>query len=191
MVYAASWKISLHLWKASPPKWYCSCTFKRPFCRCQVDDFCIVWYEIERMDPKVMGHVVPSLKWVPGFNQNITGFCVCGSSTPSTCLQIVVLTEALRMGKAYLYPKYIFIPVKMNHSPFQYSQLSIKLLVGLLEEWCHIEDSVLVSLSNGLNRGRNKRDTVASKASIGAHWVPIREASECGQMNIHPSITGQ
>ena len=119
MVYAASWKISLHLWKASSPKWYCSCTFKRPFCHCQVDNFCIVWYEIERMDPKVMGHVVPSLKWVPGFNQNITGFCVCGSSTPSTCLQIVVLTEALRMGKAYLYPKYIFIPVKMNHSPFQ------------------------------------------------------------------------
>lgn len=29
-------------------------------------------------------------------------------------------------------------------------------------------------LSNGLNRGRNKRDTVASKASIGAHWVPIK-----------------
>ena len=85
----------------------------------------------------------------------------------------------------------ILIPVKINHSPFQYSQLAIKLLVGLLEEWRHIEDSVLVSLSNGLNRGRNKRDTVASKASIRAHRVPIREASECGQINIHPSINGQ
>lgn len=138
----------------------------------------------------VMLHLL-CLKWVPGFNQNVTGFCVGGSSTPSLCLQIVVLTEALRMGKAYLYPKYILIPVKINHSPFQYSQLAIKLLVGLLEEWCHIEDSVLVSLSNGLNRGRNKRDTVASKASIRAHRVPIREASECGQINIHPSITGQ
>ena len=106
------------------------------------------------MDPKVMGtsHLL-CLKWVPEFNQNITGFYVGGSSTPSICLQIVVLTEVLRMGEANPYTKSIFIPVKINHGPFQYSQLAIKLLVGLLGEWCHIEDSVLVSLSNGLNRG--------------------------------------
>lgn len=88
-----------------------------------------------------------------------------------------MLAEALRAGKANPYPKYIFIPVKINCCPFQYNQLANKLLDGLLEEWCHIEGSVLVSLGRRLNRGRSKQWCSCNK---GSHRAPILEARKSG-----------